>query len=212
MNEPLAGQHLVFISHRARDTWVARQISREIAARGAETFLDEANLDVGDEFEDRILEALDRTHELVVLITPWALDLPYIWAELGAAWLRRIPIIGLLHGLGASELQENLREQGVEVWFDDIELERGDKFVDSAEKALRESDVLVIILDEAFGFQPNLFFELGAALAGGKKIVSIVPEGIDPAEVPAPLRKRTLVRKDSPKAAARQVASVVTAN
>ena len=40
-----------------------------------------------------------------MLVTPWALDRPYVWAELGAAWGRRIPIIGLLHGLSAGELQ-----------------------------------------------------------------------------------------------------------
>jgi hypothetical protein len=33
------------------------------------------------------------------------LDRPYVWAELGAAWGRRIPIVGLLHGLSAAELQ-----------------------------------------------------------------------------------------------------------
>ncbi len=48
---------------------------------------------------------LERADELVVLLTPWALERPYVWAELGAAWGRRIPIVGLLHGLSAAELQ-----------------------------------------------------------------------------------------------------------
>jgi hypothetical protein len=61
---------------------------------------------VGDDFENRILESLDRANELVVLITPWALDRPYVWAELGAAWLRRLPIVGVLHGVSPRELQE----------------------------------------------------------------------------------------------------------
>jgi len=42
---------------------------------------------------------------LLVLLTPWALDRPYVWAELGAAWARRIPIVGVLQGLSAAELQ-----------------------------------------------------------------------------------------------------------
>jgi hypothetical protein len=100
-----AGQRLVFISHSAVDTWVARQIGREIVACGATAFLDESKIDVGAEFEEDILDFLAKADELVVLLTPWALDRPYVWAEMGAAWGRRIPIVGLLLGLTPSELQ-----------------------------------------------------------------------------------------------------------
>jgi len=106
--DALAGarnKHLVFVSHSGEDTWVARQIAREISGCGAVPFLDEAEIDVGADFENDILAFLDKAHELVVLLTPWALDRPYVWAELGAAWGRRIPIVGLLHGLSAGDLQ-----------------------------------------------------------------------------------------------------------
>jgi len=96
---------LVFISHSARDTWVAKQIAREIAACGAKPFLDEADVDVGSDFEEDILAFLKRAHELVVLLTPWALDRPYVWAELGAAWGRRIPVVAMLLGLTPAEVQ-----------------------------------------------------------------------------------------------------------
>ena len=95
----------VFISHSSRDTWVAKQIAREVAACGARPFLDEADIDVGADFEDDILAFLEKAHELIVLLSPWALDRPYVWAELGAAWGRRIPVAALLLGLTASELQ-----------------------------------------------------------------------------------------------------------
>jgi hypothetical protein len=98
-------QRLVFVSHSGTDTWVAKQIAREIAQCGAAPFLDEAQIDVGADFEDDILTFLEKADELVVLITPWALERPYVWAELGAAWGRRIPIVGLLHGLSPGELQ-----------------------------------------------------------------------------------------------------------
>ena len=98
-------ERFVFISHSSRDTWVAKQIAREVKACGATPFLDEADIDVGAEFEEAILEFLDKAHELLVLLTPWALDRPYIWAELGAAWARRIPIVAVLHGLTPAELQ-----------------------------------------------------------------------------------------------------------
>lgn len=100
-NEP----RLVFISHSSRDTWVAKQIAREVEACGATPFLDEAEIDVGADFEEDILGFLEKAHELVVLLTPWALDRPYVWAEIGAAWGRRIPIVALLLGITPGELQ-----------------------------------------------------------------------------------------------------------
>jgi len=96
---------LVFISHSGTDTWVAKQIAREVRNCGAEPFLDEADIDAGFDFEEEIRHFLRRAHELVVLLTPWALERPYVWAELGAAWGRGIPIVVLLHGITPSELQ-----------------------------------------------------------------------------------------------------------
>jgi hypothetical protein len=98
-------KRFVFVSHSSRDTWVAKQIAREITACGAAPFLDEAEIETGAEFEDSILAFLSKAHELVVLLTPWALDRPYVWAEIGAAWGRRIPIVVILHGITPQELQ-----------------------------------------------------------------------------------------------------------
>jgi len=96
---------LVFVSHSGPDTWIAKQIAREIESRGATPFLDEAHVEAGADFEEEIRNFLERAHELVVLLTPWALDRPYVWAEIGAAWVRRIPIVALLLGLTPAELQ-----------------------------------------------------------------------------------------------------------
>jgi hypothetical protein len=96
---------IVFVSHSSQDSWVARQLAREIEACGASVFLDETHIDVGSDFEEEILAWLARMNELVVLLTPWALERPYVWSELGAAWGRRTPIVALLHGLSPSELQ-----------------------------------------------------------------------------------------------------------
>lgn len=107
MSQERSIEWTVFISHSGTDTWVAQQIAREIEACGAAPFLDEANIAVGDDFEDRILEALEEAQELVVLLTPWALSRPYVWAEIGAAWGRRIPIIAILYGLTDGDIQSN---------------------------------------------------------------------------------------------------------
>ena len=71
-----AGKHLVFVSHSGTDTWVAKQIAREIHACGAEPFLDEDQIEVGADFEEQILDFLNKAHELLVLLTPWALERP----------------------------------------------------------------------------------------------------------------------------------------
>jgi hypothetical protein len=105
MSETDLNRRYVFVSHSSVDTWVAKQIGREISACGAVPFLDEAEIDIGSDFEEDILAFLEKAHELVVLLTPWSLERPYVWAELGAAWGRRIPIIVLLHGMAAVEFQ-----------------------------------------------------------------------------------------------------------
>jgi hypothetical protein len=79
---PNIKSRFVFISHSGPDTWVAKQIAREIEARGATPFLDEAQVDAGADFEEDILNFLERAHELVVLLTPWALDRPYVGLKL----------------------------------------------------------------------------------------------------------------------------------
>ena len=98
---------LVFVSHSGQDTWVAKQIAREISSHKATPFLDEADIDIGAEFEEDILEFLNKADELLVLFTPWSFERPYVWAEIGAAWIRRIPIVVILHGLSPSEFQSN---------------------------------------------------------------------------------------------------------
>lgn len=94
----------VFISHSSVDTWVARQIARAVEACGATFFLDEADMEYGDDFEDRILAAVRASQELLVLLTPWAIKRPYIWLEIGAIWGQGQRIVGVLYGLSVKEL------------------------------------------------------------------------------------------------------------
>ena len=94
----------VFISHSSVDTWVARQIARAVEQCGATYFLDEADVEYGDDFEDKILAAVRASQELLVLLTPWAIKRPYIWLEIGAIWGQGQRIVGVLYGLGVKEL------------------------------------------------------------------------------------------------------------
>lgn len=58
-------KYKVFISHAGTDTWVARKIEADIANLGADTFLDEADIEIGEDFEERILEEICAPHPLV---------------------------------------------------------------------------------------------------------------------------------------------------
>lgn len=92
----------VFVSHCGEDTWVASQIGREVRGRGAQVFLDEDDVSIGSANE-RLRQALQDSNELLVLVTPWALERPWIWVEIGGAWVRGIPIVVILHGISRQE-------------------------------------------------------------------------------------------------------------
>jgi TIR domain len=94
----------VFISHFSGDTWIARQIEKEIKHRGFDTFLDVVDVETGDVLEETIRENLDTSDELLVLLTPEALERPYIWMEAGAAWVQKKRIVGILYRLTAADV------------------------------------------------------------------------------------------------------------
>ncbi len=129
---------LIFVSHSGEDTWVARQIAREITDRGARAFLDEADIDVGAEFEEDIREFLEIADELVVLVTPWSLERPYVWVEIGSAWLRRIPIVLILHGITAAEFQAKPKSPVFLKKRDMIKLNDIDEYFDQLSKRVAE--------------------------------------------------------------------------
>jgi len=103
MNEPQK-KYLVFISHSHVDSWVAGQIAAKIETAGIETFLDQEHIKAGEDFEARILQALDQADELLVLFTPWGRASNFVWMEVGVAWHRGIPIVPVLYGLNIDEL------------------------------------------------------------------------------------------------------------
>ncbi|HEV2999708.1 MAG TPA: toll/interleukin-1 receptor domain-containing protein [Solirubrobacteraceae bacterium] len=94
----------VFISHASVDKWVAGQIAKEIAATGAESFLDSRAIETGDHIDEQLRTALNEADELLVVLSPAALERPYVWIEIGVAWGRGKRIVGILHGLTTSDL------------------------------------------------------------------------------------------------------------
>ena len=97
----------VFISHSGKDAWVAQQIEKHISICGAETFLDEEHINIGDDFEDKIVEKLRTANEFLAHITPWALNRSYVWMEVGAAWGLGLRQIFVLHGISLEEINNH---------------------------------------------------------------------------------------------------------
>ncbi|HVR39021.1 MAG TPA: toll/interleukin-1 receptor domain-containing protein [Thermoanaerobaculia bacterium] len=104
--------------------------------------------------------------------------------------------------------RDALKDSGVTVWFD-RELLLGERWKDEIEKALRQSRILVTVLTPDSIQRGSTFFELGAALADHKRIVPVLSEGVNPADLPPLVRQFQLVREKSPEAAAKRVAEAV---
>jgi hypothetical protein len=102
-----------------------------------------------------------------------------------------------------------LTASGISTWFDAHEILPGERWQTQIEKALRQSRVLIIVLTPESIQRPWTFFELGAALAGGKRIVPVLSDDVDPADIPAVVRQFQFVREKTPEAAARRVAEAV---
>jgi hypothetical protein len=111
----------------------------------------------------------------------------------------------------ARAFAEALKGRGFAVWFDEFEIEVGDSMEDALTSALRDSDVLVTVLDPRMLNTPTLFFELGAALGTGKRVVAIVPRDLDPSALPIELRRRRYLLRDSPQETAEELSHALTA-
>jgi hypothetical protein len=107
----VSGTINVFISHVHEEVGLGAVIKEwiEDAFRGSgvRAFLsgDRGDLPPGKKWLDVIEETMGRSRVMVSLISPLAIGRPWINIELGAAWIRKLPVIPVYHsGLTASEL------------------------------------------------------------------------------------------------------------
>ena len=71
--------------------------------------------------------------------------------------------------------------------------------------------MLVALLDSESSSKPNLFFELGAAIGMGKKVVPIVPMGLDPGALPLDVRLRRYLIRQTPEQTAEELSNTLEA-
>ena len=111
----------------------------------------------------------------------------------------------------ARSFAKALKERGVSVWLDEFDVQPGESLRDALESGLRNSDVLVALLDADAPAKPNLFFELGAAIGMGKRVVTIVPKEIDLGALPLDLRLRRYLVRDTPEQTAEELSATLLA-
>lgn len=98
---------------------------------------------------------------------------------------------------------QDIQDQGFDVWLEDWTATSAGV----VSKALRDSDVVILLVTDQYLDSPWTLFELGAAMAGNKAVVPVVSEGIDLSKLPVPLRHVVFVRKEEPKVTAERVVS-----
>lgn len=105
---------------------------------------------------------------------------------------------------------EALRQRGLRVWLD-LQIPVGKSLIEALDAGLRESDVLVALIDPETSFKPNLYFELGAAIGTGKLVVPIVPRELDNSKLPLELRNRHYLVRESPENTAERLVDALKA-
>ena len=125
------------------------------------------------------------------------------------------PRVFISHSAGDADwarlFAQALKQKGVTVWFDEFDVRPGESLRDALESGLRGSDVIVALLDPEYPARPNLFFELGAAIGMGKKVVSIVPKGLNLKDLPLDVRLRRYLIRDSPEQTAEELSNTLLA-
>ena len=111
----------------------------------------------------------------------------------------------------ARSFAQALKQRGVSVWLDEFDVRPGESLREAVEAGLRSSDVLVALLDGEPSSRPNLFFQLGAAIGMGKKVVPIVPQDLDASALPLDIRLRRYLIRDTPEHTAEELSNTLQA-
>jgi hypothetical protein len=115
------------VSHGKEDSWVAHKIAQDVQECGASTFLDESDIEKGDDFKKIIQAEIKASSELIALFTPWSAQRFWVWVEVGAAWGQGRRIIAVLYGITVADLE---KLGGSRAIFEDINVVELNKFED----------------------------------------------------------------------------------
>lgn len=98
----------VFFSYASADQGEADRVYAEIVAAGGTVFLAKKNLAAGEDFAERIREALRAAREVWLLLSPASLKSEWVFTEWGAAWVLEKTIVPILHRCSPNDLPARL--------------------------------------------------------------------------------------------------------
>lgn len=126
----LRSPYVVFVSHSSSDSWVANQIAKTIARAGGEPWLDDTDLEGGDEILERIRHGIDRCDEAIVLLSPESIKSPWVIFEIGGAYMQHKRVTPILYHV-TSDVMPISGLKG-------IDLNKFDQFLLQLAKRIRE--------------------------------------------------------------------------
>ena len=86
----------------------------------------------------------------------------------------------------AAKLAEELKSEGFDIWFDQLDIPPGARWDTEIEKALEESEIFMVIITPASAKSNNVLDEIGYAIDTGKRILPVLLEA---ATLPLRLRR-----------------------
>lgn len=106
------------------------------------------------------------------------------------------------------EFVHTLKELGVDAWFAEEQIALGDSIYDKIEHALRESNAIILVLSKHSVRSRWTYFEIGAALSSDKKIIPIIVDDVEYAQLPSLVTRYQSLRAQSPQEASKEVAKL----
>jgi hypothetical protein len=104
-------KYQIFVSHATADKWIAKVLCEKLEAAGASTFRDDRDIDGGDDIPDRLREEIERSQQLVVLLTPQSVARPWVFMAVGGAWIRRIRIVAVRYHVEVDAIPATIRSK-----------------------------------------------------------------------------------------------------
>jgi len=91
----------VFISHSSKESWIARQISKEINGIGLKTWVDDTDLHGGDEIESTIKNGIHDTQEVLVIVSTNSVMSQWVFYEVAIAKVEKKRVTPILNNVGS---------------------------------------------------------------------------------------------------------------
>lgn len=102
--------YTIFISHSTKDRFIARQVADLIEKAGRQheidTFLDEKDIEYGGSIPEEIRQQIRDCGELVVLLSEYSVDRPWVLIEIGAAWVLEKRIVAVMDKLSPDQMPD----------------------------------------------------------------------------------------------------------